>query len=173
MSCGACSVRMALEYLGRGLPESLVRRRVRTSRRVGTLPGLLLRGCQELLDESGLGLRVRMVRGARADTGTVVESLRQGLPVICSYLAENHFRPGTLIGHYSVIFGASAGAREFIIANPFGGVDRVPADEFWKMTEFDFKAARMPVPFSMRLGKAARILTPRTLFVFEEKEKMK
>lgn len=170
-SCGPASAKMALEMLGIEVPESELRKRMWTNPLMGTLYGFLRRAYERYLQENGMGLKVRILSGSSVTTQTLAESLEKGRPVIVSFFTENHFKPGTMIGHYSVVCGIDEEAGKVYLANPFGSKDTVELDEFWKMTEYDLSQGKTLffVRVSIKLGKLLGIVAPRTIFVLEEK----
>ena len=170
VSCGPASAKMALQILGIEVPEAELRRRMRTNSLVGTPTGFLRRGYQACLQNSGMSLRVRVLSGSSVTSRTLVESLERGRPVIACFLTENHFRPGTMVGHYSVIYGIDVDANTIRLANTFGSKDTVELERFWEMTEFDLTDGYIPFfqKLLMRLGKLFRMVVPRTIVVLED-----
>ncbi len=164
-SCGPCSARMCLEYLGHEVEEAELRKRARTNKHAGTIPAMLARAYNDVLTELGAGLTARMLTGPAADDAVIRNSLAQGLPIVISFLDENAFRPGTLIGHYSVVYGHDQ--AEVMIANAFGRRETIALERSWKMVAFD--PGGEPMPASMTLGLALRLLARRTMIVLEKR----
>jgi hypothetical protein len=170
VSCGPASVRMALEILGIKISEPELRKRMRTNPVLGTLYGFLRKTYERCLNENGVALKVRILSGPSVTGKTLTESLAKGWPVIVSFFTENHFRPGTMVGHYSVVCGIDQDAGTVCLANPFGSEDIIDIDRFWSMTEYDLSEGQTPffMKLSIKLGKLLGIIVPRTVFVLEE-----
>ena len=170
VSCGPASVKMALEILGIKISESDLRKRMKTNPILGTLYGFLRRAYECCLKENGMDLRVRILSGPSVTSSTLAESLAKGWPVIVSFFTENHFRPGTMVGHYSMVCGIDEEAGKVYLANPFGSEEIIDIDRFWKMTEYDLSEGETPLfmKLSIKLGKLLGIIVPRTVFVLED-----
>jgi len=169
-SCGPASTKMALEIMGIKVAESDLRRLMRTNSMTGTLYGFLKRAYERCLRENGKDLRVRILSGDSVTARTLVESLKKGRPLIVSFFTENHFRPGTMVGHYSVVYGIDEEAGKVFLANPFGSKDAVDMERFWKTTEYDLSEGETPflMRLSILLGRLLGIIVPRTIFVLED-----
>jgi hypothetical protein len=170
VSCGPASAKMALEILGVRISEPELRKRMKTNAVFGTLYGFLRREYERCLKENGVNMRVRILSGPSVTGPVLAESLAKGWPVIVSFFTENHFRPGTMVGHYSVVCGIDEDAGKVYLANPFGSEDVVDMDRFWRMTEYDLSEGKTPffMKLSIKLGKLLGIITPRTVFVLKE-----
>jgi len=169
-SCGPASAKMALETLGIGVSEAELRKRMKTNPILGTLYGLLRRAYESCLQEHGMKMKVRIRSGSSVTGNTLAESLAKGRPIIVSFFTENHFRPGTMVGHYSMVCGIDEEKGKVYLANPFGSEDVIDLDRFWKMTEYDLTESTTPffTKLSIKLGKLLGIVTPRTIFVLED-----
>jgi ABC-type bacteriocin/lantibiotic exporter with double-glycine peptidase domain len=170
VSCGPASAKMALEILGIKISESELRKRMKTNIVLGTLYGFLRRTYERCLKENGVNVQVRILSGPSVTSEVLAESLAKGWPVIVSFFTENHSRPGTMVGHYSVVYGIDERAGKVYLANPFGSEDIIDIDRLWKMTEYDLSEGKTPffMKLSIRLGKFMGIIAPRTIFVVEE-----
>jgi hypothetical protein len=163
-TCGPASVRMALEFLGHRIIEEEIAEKMGTSRRFGTSHGRLKRAYNKYLDELETGLLAETVRGKAVTENSVADSLDAGLPVIASFLTENHFNPGTAVGHFCVIIGVNLKTRVFTLANPFGYREQVDIDLFWRLAGWNPDKGDIPgVPYN----KIPRLGLPRTLVVLE------
>lgn len=169
-SCGPASTKIALETQGIKITESELRKRMRTNSFTGTLYGALRRAYQQCLHEKGKSFTVRILSGPSVTVRTLVDSLQKGRPVIVSFFTENHFRPGTMVGHYGMVYGIDEEEGTVDLANPFGSRDVIELEQFWKMTEYDLSKGNTPffMKLSIRLGKLFGIVKPRTVYVLEE-----
>jgi hypothetical protein len=169
-SCGPAAAKMALEIMGIKVPEFELRKKMWTNSVLGTLPTLLARAYQDYLRENGKALRVRVRSGQSITTDTLLASLQKGRPVIVTFFTDNHFRKGTIVGHYSVVYGIDPDAGYLHLANPFGFKEKVEIERFWKST--DFRQVEGKMPFLMKLGlKLAALLRmeiPRTVILLED-----
>jgi len=143
-TCGPAAARMVLEYLGHPVAEAEIKRRMRTNPATGTLPSQEVRGLNEYLAEFKTGLKAKTLKGAEVANEVVLQSLRQKLPVIASFLTENFFKPGTLVGHYAVIIGLDPPADEFTLANPFGSIMKIATARFWRLAEWRPQPGDLP-----------------------------
>ncbi len=170
VSCGPASVLMALEIMGISMPESKLRRKMHTNRLWGTLPGMMKRGYQRYLRKKGINLKVRILSGPAVNTRTLVESLQKGRPVVVSFYTENHFNPGNMVGHYSVVCGIDENASMIYLANPFGTKDEIELDRFWKMAEYHLSDGKTSLGMKLALmfGKLIGMVKPRMIFVLED-----
>jgi hypothetical protein len=168
-SCGPAATKMALEILGIKVPESELRKRMWTNSLLGTPPSLLARAYQGYLRENGINLRVRVRSGQSVTTDTLLASLQAGRPVIVSFYTENHFRKGTIVGHYSVVYGIDRDAGYLHLANPFGFKEKIEIDQFWKTTDFRQVEGKMPLlmKLSLKLGALLGIEVPRMVILLE------
>jgi hypothetical protein len=163
-TCGPASVRMVLEFLGHRIPEEEIAERMGTSKRFGTSHGRLKRAYNKYLDELETGLLAKTIRGKAATENSVADSLDAGLPVIASFLTENHFNPGTAVGHFCVIIGVNLKTLIFTMANPFGYKEKVDIDLFWRLAGWNPEKGDIPgVPYK----KTPRLRLSRTLVVLE------
>lgn len=171
VSCGPASAKMALEIMGVHISEAELRMRMKTNRFLGTMLRSLRKGYKRSLRENGIDLHVRTLSGPLVTTRTLVESLEKGRPVIACFFTENHFRPGTMVGHYAVVCGIDPDAGKVYLANPFGTEDEVDIDQFWKSTEFDLSEGKTPFfgKLLMRLGLLFRLLMPKTVIILEDR----
>ena len=169
-SCGPAAAKMALEIMGIKVPEAELRKRMWTNSILGTLPGLLSRAYQSYLSENGIGLRARVRSGPSVTTDALLDSLRKGRPVIVTFFTENYFRKGTIVGHYSVIYGIDGEVRHFHLANPFGFKETVEVDRFWKTTDFRQVDGKMPllIKLGLKLGRLLGLFVPRTVILLED-----
>jgi len=165
-TCGPASVRMVLEFLGHKILEEEIAERMGTSKQFGTSHGRLKRAYNKYLNELETGLLAKTVRGKDVYVNLVADSLDMGLPVIASFLTENHFNPGTAVGHFCVIIGVNLKTRLFFMANPFGYREEVDIDLFWRLARWNPGKGDIPgVPYK----KTPRLRLPRTLVVLEKK----
>jgi len=164
MSCGAASARMVLSYLGMEVTEEELRGKMKLNKRIGILPFMLKKGLNNILREKGSELTAVEKSGEELPLQIIKESLRDDRPVIASFLAENHFRPGTLVGHYSVIIGLDEDNNEIMLANPFGWEETMSVSEFKEKAAYD---AGRKTPFAVKAGKFLGLLKPHTLWVLE------
>jgi hypothetical protein len=134
------------------------------------MPGMVRRGYQRYLRKNGVNLNVRILSGSSVTTRTLVESLQKGRPVVVSFYTENHFNPGNMVGHYSVVCGIDESAGKVYLANPFGTKDEIDIDRFWAMTEYDLSQGK--TTFGMKcgliLGKLLGLVKSRLVFVLED-----
>ena len=135
-TCGPSSCRMVLEYLGVKLPEAEIAKAMGTKEAIGTSHSMYIKGYEKFLAEHETGLHPTIVKGEDGDVEMVREKVKEGLPVVASFLTENHFKPGTAVGHYCVLIGHSLKFHEFVIANPFGYVERMGVDKFWRLAKW-------------------------------------
>ena len=164
-TCGPSSVRMTLEFLGHPLPEKDIARRMGTKKMIGTSHGMLIRAYRKYLAELETGFTVEKITGKAATEDAVESSLKQGLPIIASFLTENHFKPGTSVGHYCVIIGIDREKKEFTLANPFGYKESIGIDHFWRLAEWNPGPGDIP---GVKNPKILPFRLPRTLVVLEK-----
>jgi len=169
-TCGPCASRMVLEYLGHPMAEKDLAKAMGTNSLLGTSNGMLLRGFNKYLDQSGTGLLAKIIKGKDVSDQVVADSLRQGFPVIATFLTENHFKPKTPVGHYCVIIGIDPQKREFTLANPFGYIEKMNIDRFWRLAEWHPSAGDIPGvdPSKLRPYQALRL--PRTLVTLSKRQ---
>ena len=165
-TCGPAAARMVLEYLGHPLPEAELKRRMHTTPLLGTSPGQELKGLNYYLAQFHTGLLAKAVKGAAATNPVVLTSLQARLPVIASFITENYFKPGTLVGHYSVLIGYNPAAEEFTLANPFGYTFTINTARFWRLA--DWKPSPGDLPEGVKDLKVPWVPFPRTLIVLEK-----
>ena len=165
-TCGPAAARMVLEYLGHPVPEAEIKKRFGTNPVIGTSNGQELRGLNRYLAEFKLGLAAKMLKGEAVTNEVVRQSLEARLPVLASFLTENFFKPGTEVGHYSVIIGFDPSADEFTLANPFGYLAQVNTAQFWRLAEWRPKPGDLPA--GVKHAKGLPIPLKRTIIVLEK-----
>jgi hypothetical protein len=143
-TCGPAALRMVLEYFGHPLPEKDIAKTMKTNSHTGTSQWGMNHAANKYLKEFNLGLAAHDKIGKSATNEVIFSSLGKKRPVIFSWLVENYFEPGTLIGHYCVVIGFDKGAREFTIANPFGRFDKIDFDLFWRLAGWRPRAGDIP-----------------------------
>jgi len=143
-TCGPASLRMVLEYLGHPLSEAEIAKKMGTKPKVGTSFWQMNRACNFYLKKFNTGLKARDKIGKAANDRLIFESIDRDRPVIFTWIAENHFDPGKLVGHYSVAIGFDKTRREFTIANPFGKIHPVDFDRFWRLCAWNPAAGDIP-----------------------------
>ncbi|HUT54144.1 MAG TPA: C39 family peptidase [bacterium] len=164
-TCGPASLRMALEFLGHPLPEKEIARAMGTLSLTGTSPFGMHLAANHYLKKLSTGLRARDKIGKAATNDVIFSSISRKLPVIFTWLTENAFKPGTAVGHYSVIIGFDEARREFTIANPFGTIHPLDFDRFRRLAAWD------PLPEDMPSVKVKRgiLKMPADLLVFDRR----
>ncbi len=168
-TCGPAAARMVLEFLGHPMPEKDLAQAMKTNRLVGTSNGMMARGLNQYLDQTGTGLQAKIIKGKAATDQAVADSLRQGYPVIATFLTENFFKPGTPVGHFCVIIGIDPAKKQFTIANPFGYIETMDIDRFWRLAQWRPVAGDIPgVQFS-KLRPYQTFCLPRNLAMLSEK----
>lgn len=166
-TCGPAAARMSLEYLGHKLSEAEIKKRMNTSALLGTSHGQLYRAYLKYLAEFNTGLEASIIRGVEATNRVVMESLHNNLPLIASFITENHFKPGTSVGHYAVIIGMDPAANTFTLANPFGYKETVDIDKFWRLAEW--RPGPGDLPENVKVLKLPKMPFLRTLVVLARK----
>jgi hypothetical protein len=162
-TCGPASLRMVLEFLGHPLPEHEIARAMGTNSLTGSSPFGMHCAATHYLNKFQTGLTAQDKIGQAATNEVIFASVSGKLPVIFTWLTENAFKPGTEVGHYSVIIGFDEGRREFTIANPFGMIHALDFDRFWRL------AAWAPLPEDLPNVKVKRAILkmPPDLLVLE------
>lgn len=164
-TCGPASARLVLEYLGHEVPESEIAERMGTSPTFGTAHGPYIKAFRQYLEELGTGLRPVKITGKHATTEFVTASILDNLPLVASYLTENHFKPQTAVGHYVVVIGFDMSKNEFTLSNPFGYHEQIDIDRFWRLAEWWPKRGDIP---NVKYWKTPRLHVPRTLIALEK-----
>jgi len=162
-TCGPASVRMCLAFLGHKLPEKEIAKRMHTSSILGTAPWQLVPAYNKYLKEFNAGLTAKEKKGKDANNQVIFDSIKINRPVIFSWLTENCFKPGTSIGHYSVIIGFDQDKKEFTIADPCGSFHPLGFDQFWHLAAWSPKTGDLPnlkkTPVSLHLPPDLVVLT--------------
>ena len=143
-TCGPASLRMVLEYFGHPLGEKEIAKAMGTNSHTGTAPWGMHHAANKYLKEFNLGMTARDKLGKRATNEVIFSSLEKKRPIIFSWLVENYFKPGSMVGHYCVLIGFDQTARQFTIANPFGTFDKIGFDRFWRLANWSPKPGDFP-----------------------------
>jgi len=164
-TCGPASVRMCLAFLGHKLPEEEIASRMHTSSILGTAPWYLLPAYNKYLKEFNVGLIAKERKGKDANNQVIFDSIRINRPVIFNWMTENCFKPGTAVGHYSVVIGFDQDKKEFAVADPCGSGSFHPLgfEQFWHLAAWSPKKDDLPglkrKPVSLHLPPDLVVLT--------------
>ena len=166
-TCGPASLRMVLEFLGHKVPEHEIARAMGTTSLTGSSPFGMHLAANHYLKKFKTGLSAHDKIGPAATNDVIFASILAKLPVIFTWLTENAFKPGTEVGHYSVIIGFDQARREFTIANPFGMIHPLDFDRFRRLAAWD------PLPEDLPSVKVKRgiLKMPADLLVFDKRRR--
>ena len=118
------------------------------------------------MEEYNTGLQAVRLTGKDANIAAIHASLCDGLPVVGSFLTENHFKPGTAVGHYCVFIGIDLGADTLTISNPFGYHEEVDRETFFRLMAWHPKNGDIPgVPWWKTPPLMPRVWNPAISFL--------
>lgn len=154
-TCGPAAVRMTLQYMGLNIPEKKLAASCMTHP-FGTLHWTLLTGYKKFARK--IGFDIEMAENDPDVFERIVDSVKSGRPVIFIYAVLNDFHATEKVLHYGIMIGIDGNNNTVTIANPFGTIDTLSIDEWWKRFSIDKEYAPEGMLPLLKLG----ILKPRT-----------